>query len=81
MLTAQQLVEIAWPHPTAMADAMLLACLRWSVRNGRPLDLPRDRPRPPRRRGGRRAPEARPGEHVPWRRMVEGNSDSRIQHV
>ena len=80
MLTAQQLVEIAWEHPTNMADAMIVACLRWSVRSGHQLDLPMHKPRPPRHRG-RCATEARPDEHVRWRRMVEGNSDTRLQHV
>lgn len=76
MLSVQQMLDIAFRHATRMADAMVAACVEWSLRAGVVLADP-ERPRP-----DRRAPRGRlPEEDVDWRRMVEGNSDSRWTHV
>lgn len=60
------LMAIALRYPTAMADAMVDACVERAARTGEPLFAP-DR----RRRGRSRG--ARPSEDVDWQRMVEGN--------
>ena len=73
MLSLQQLARIAAAYFTAMADAMLAACVAKAVETGEALDIP-ERPRA-RTRG------ERPGEDVDWGRMVESNGDTRWQHV
>lgn len=73
MLTVQQILEIASRHFTAMADAMVAACIAWSLETGTPLDIPE--------RQGQPTHMAGPADGVDWERMVRGNSDSRWQHV
>lgn len=77
MLSIQSLVEIAAPRDTLMSAAMIRACMRRHARTGEPCVVP---PRARRRaaRGERPAPEG-PGRDG-WRRMVEGNRDTRATH-
>lgn len=75
MLTVQEMFDIAARHMTAMADAMVAACVVWSVETGEPLAIPRTA------REARPPAIVRPAEGVDWRRMVEGNSDTRLMHA
>lgn len=76
MLSIQRLAEIAARHPTAMADAMVAACIARHLRTGEPLSMPERKafPRP--------APCLPVGDsdRVDWVRMVEGNADTREMH-
>lgn len=74
MLSLQELVEIAARHFTAMADAMVTACVAKSVDTGEVLNIP-ERLSMPGPRG------ERPTEDVDWEGLVTRNSDSRWQHV
>lgn len=74
MLSLQTLVEIAARHFTAMADAMVDACVAKSVDTGEVLTIP-ERQSSPGPRG------TRPTDEVDWEGMVEGNSDTRWLHV
>ena len=80
MLTVQQMLDIAARHFTAMADAMVAACVAKAIEEGLPLVVP-ERPSGKRTRGGAPARPAPSGERVEWRRLVERNSDTRWQHV
>ena len=76
-MTVQEMLDIAGRHFTAMADAMISACVNWAVRNKKPLRIPE-------RDASARRPEKRPADELDdaeWRRLVEGNSDTRHQHV
>ena len=75
MLSVQQIADIAGRHLTRMADATIAACVAWSLETGEPLRMPS--------RTARGAPShmERPAEDVPWRQMVERNSDTRWQHT
>lgn len=76
-MTVQAMLDIASRYITPMADAMIAACVEWSVRHNIPLVIPR------REENVRRA-EKRPTEDFEfeeWRRMAEGNSDTRWNHV
>ena len=75
MVSVQQMLDMASRHLTAMADAMVAACLAWSVETGVPLDIPH-----PHNEWGRPA-HVRPVEDTQWDRMVEGNSDTRWCHT
>lgn len=74
MLSLQKLAEIAARHFTAMADAMVAACVAKALETGEVLRMPERSARPA-------IHVERPAEEVNWTRMVEGNSDSRWQHV
>lgn len=75
MPSVQEIADIASRHLTRMADAMIAACVAWALETGQPLRMPG--------RPARGAPSSmeRPAEDVPWRRMVERNSDTRWQHT
>ena len=75
-MTLQEMLRIALRHFTAMADAMVAACVRKAAETGEPLAIP-EREAPPRR--GRR-PSAEPDARG-WVLMVERNSDTRRNHV
>ncbi len=75
MLTLQQMLDIACRYATAMADAMVAACLGRAVETGERLLMPRGHPTPTGRVG------TRPAESIEWERMVRGNSDTRRCHV
>ena len=74
MLSLQQLAEIAARHLTAMADAMVVACVAKSIETGEVIVIP-ERSRMP------AACEARPTEDVDWVLLVEGNTDTPLCHV
>ena len=76
-MTVQEMLDIAGRCFTSMADAMIRACVDWSVRNKQPLRIP-ERGHAP-RLAERRPPDEPTDEE--WRRLVEGNSDTRHQHV
>lgn len=78
MLTLRQIAEIAARHLTAMADAMLAACVEKALATGERLVLP-ERARP--ERGGKGEHPVGDLEDDQWRRMVEDNGDTRWQHV
>lgn len=68
----QALLDAAQRHATAMADAMVAACLQWANDHDCALDLaPRATPARPHRRQTD-APD--------FARMVERNSDTRLMH-
>lgn len=72
-MTISELARIAARYFTAMADAMIRACVSKAVETGESLEVPE------RGHAGRR-PERRPDSEPTedeWRRMVEGNSDTR----
>lgn len=73
-MTIQQLAEIASRHFTAMADAMIAACVARAIATGEPLVVPEHAARP------RPAYVSRADEGVDWERMVRGNSDTRRMH-
>lgn len=75
-MTISELARIASRYFTAMADAMLHACVAKAVETGESLDVPERRHF--RKRGMR--PDDNPSDEE-WRRMVEGNSDSRWNHL
>ena len=71
-----ELARIAARYFTAMADAMLHACVVKAVETGESLDVPE--------RGHVQKRGMRPDDNPTddeWRRMVEGNSDSRWSHM
>lgn len=73
-MSLQELLDIACRHFTAMADAMVAACLAKACETGERVDL--------RRGAARGAPTGlRPREDVDWERMVAGNADTRQTHV
>jgi len=75
-VTVQQMCEIAARHRTAMADAMLAACLAWSARSGVALSVPeREAPELP----ARPADVTQPGKK--WHELVVRNSDTRWLHM
>lgn len=83
MLTIQTLVDIAMRYATYMSDAMIIACIQRHYATGEPLVVPSrspiDVPDPlgvP--LGAEAGYELVEGE---WRRLVEGNADTRWQHV
>lgn len=83
MLTIQTLVDIAIRHATYMSDAMIIACIQRHYATGEPLVVPSrshiDEPASPGIPSGAVvATEVGEGD---WQRMVEGNSDTRWQHV
>ena len=76
MLTVQQMADIAARHATAMADAMIAACLAWSLRVGEPLTVPRRASMPtPSYEADATA------DGTDWERMVRTNTDTRWQHT
>lgn len=75
MLSTQRLYDIASAHDTAVAAAMVAACLGRAAADGVRLRTPHPLTCRERARG------RRPAERVPWRRMVERNGDTRWQHV
>ena len=80
MLTVQQMIDIAARHFTAMADAMVAACVAKALEDGLPLSVP-ERPSGRSPGGGAPARAVLDGGSVEWQRLVEGNSDTRWQHV
>jgi hypothetical protein len=74
MPTLQEILDIAMRHTTALADAMVVACFQRAHELGLRLVA---RPRS----GRARLAGARPAEDVDWERMVEGNGDTRWNHV
>lgn len=72
-MSVQQMAAIASRYFTAMADAMISACVAWCLERGEPLDLPL-RPSAPRH-------EERPREEVDWQAMMERNSDTPLLHM
>ena len=72
MLTVQRLADIACRHDTAMADAMLAACVERALRTGEAL-VPRHRPCKRHRLGT----TADPFSGVDWERLVRCNADIR----
>jgi len=75
MLSLQELVEIAARYFTAMADAMLAACVAKALEAGEPLAMP---PRAKAPGGMRQEPILR-GD-VDWDLMVRSNTDTRWMH-
>lgn len=78
-MTLQDLFNIACRHLTAMADAMRAACLTKAYETGEPIVLRRDAQA--QRARGKAAARAAADEETDRRRMVEGNTDTRLQHV
>lgn len=76
MLSLQQLVDIAARHATAMADAMLRACVQRAVETGAPLRLTGEGASR-KARGIARVSPPTPADDVDWERMVTGNRDTR----
>jgi len=75
MLTIQEMFDIAMRYATAMADAMVAACVAKSVELGVRLEKPRaPRPRP------FAASACQPPDDVDWERMVVGNTDTARNH-
>lgn len=75
MVGVQEILDIAGKCDTAMAVAAIAACVAWSEATGTPLRMPKKvTPQKTKRRCRRRR------ERVNWRRMVEGNSDTRMMH-
>lgn len=73
-MSLQELLDIACRHFTAMADAMVAACVTKACETGELIDL--------RRSPARGAPIGiRPREDVDWERLVVGNADTRETHV
>ncbi len=75
-MTINELARIAARYFTAMADAMLHACVAKAVETGESLDIPE--------RGYAQKRGMRPDDDPTdeeWRRMVECNSDSRWNHT
>ena len=73
-MTVQEMLEIAVRYVTDMADAMVQACLAWSLATGTPLDIPeRDAPPPIVRHPP--VPAAHAEEDPDWERMVRLNAD------
>ena len=71
----QEMFEIACRYATAMADAMVLACLERAHELGVSLKRPAPRPSVATARG------TRPSEDVDWERMVRANCDTASNHV
>lgn len=76
-MTIQAMLDIAGRYHTAIADAMVIACVAWALDHGVTLKIPR---------GGHsaRGAERRPGDGMDfdeWKRLAEGNSDSRWNHT
>jgi hypothetical protein len=66
MLTLQELLDIARRYATAMADAMIAACVQRAIETGETLTL-RDAP-----------PDE--GRESEWDRMMRSNTDTRWNH-
>lgn len=85
-MTVQEMLDIAGRYSTEMANAMVTACIDWAVKHNVWLRIP-ERPSEGRGghkgRGGVRLVNSAPDdlEQEEWRRMVEGNSDTRYCHV
>ena len=83
-MTVQAMLDIAGRYWTAMADAMIAACVNWAVENNVLLRIPE---RPSKgvgeRKGGVGLFASVPDDlgQEEWRRLVEGNSDTRWNHV
>ena len=73
-MSLQELLDIAMRHLTSMADAMVSACLTKACATGEHVEL---RARAP----GASPRGERPEERVDWQALVEGNTDTRLQHV
>ena len=73
-MTLIDLMAIALRYTTAMSDAMVDACIERHERTGEPLFEAH-------RRHRGRSRGARPEEDVDWRRLCEGNRESRAAHV
>ncbi|MBQ9005343.1 MAG: hypothetical protein IJ092_03100 [Atopobiaceae bacterium] len=75
-MTIQQLADIASRYLTAMAGAMIAACVARSLETGEPLSIPER---------GRKAPAFRAAyadpTHDEWDRMMRSNSDSLALHM
>lgn len=72
-MTLTELVGIASRYFTAMADAMVAACVAKALETGEYLEIPERGPSKKRGEG----PEPEPA----WKLMVEGNTDTRWMHV
>lgn len=80
-MTVQAMLDIAGRYWTAMADAMIAACVNWAVENNVSLRIPR-RGHAGGYAGG--CVQGYPSDDLDqegWRRMVEGNSDTKYCHV
>lgn len=78
MPSLQELLEIALRYATAMSDAMVLAVYRIACKLGVRLA----RPSWPRERTSARVERGeRPEDGADWRRLVETNADTRLNHV
>ena len=76
-VTLQEMLDIAMRYETAMADAMIIACIQCHHETGEPCVI-RSRDRL-----ARGQPDRRPAEDIPedeLRRLVERNADTRMQH-
>ena len=71
MLSTQELADIAARHLTAMADAMIVACIRHAVETGEKFEIP-ERVLMPSRRGKR----PKHGRHD-YDRMMRSNGETR----
>lgn len=79
-MTLNEIAAIASRYLTRMADAMIDACVRRADETGERIAVPKERLErlAAIRRGS--LPEDDPTDEE-WRRMVEGNSDTRWSHV
>ena len=78
-MTLQELYDAACLHSTAMADAMRSACLTRAYETGEALDV--SPTLPVSHVWGKDYTQVIFDELTDWRRMAEGNSDTRLQHV
>lgn len=79
-MTISELARIAARYFTAMADAMIRACVSKAVETGERLELPERKPAKVRGKSFDLAQFDEMSDEE-WRRMCEGNSDTRHQHV
>lgn len=79
-MTISELARIAARYLTAMADAMIRACVSKAMETGERLELPERKPAKLRGKSFDRILLDEMSDED-WRRMCEGNSDTRHQHV
>lgn len=73
-MSLQELLDIACRHLTAMADAMVAACVQKALETGESIRVQRAH-------GQWGGIGARPGDGTDWKALVEGNTDTRATHV
>ena len=79
-MTIHELARIACRYQTAMADAMIEACKEKAAETGERIDIPEWRIKSCRPRLYRRVDDDEMSDED-WRRMCEGNRESRAAHV